>query len=171
MFGLENSKGRARAQILGAVSVVRKRAGAILGRAIVVFAFVVGILLLVHVLAGKSHGKRFASCLQQHGWAAVTRPNRLLRQTAKSYRTGWSQLASPREPGYAIVEPYVAGRFVLLAIGGRAGSVQANESLLFRHVEQAPGDFDGVMYWTGSKKRGEAIQENCLRAAGVPAAP
>jgi hypothetical protein len=49
--------------------------------------------------------------------------------------------------------------------------VQGNESLLFRNVEQAPGDFDGVMFWTGSKERGEAIQENCLRATGVPAAP
>jgi hypothetical protein len=47
----------------------------------------------------------------------------------------------------------------------------ANQALLFRHLEQAPAEFDGVMVWKGSKERGEIIQNDCLRAAGVPARP
>jgi hypothetical protein len=66
---------------------------------------------------------------------------------------------------------YSGGQFVLLAVVGNGMPASANQALLFRHLEQAPAEFDGVMVWKGSKERGEIIQNDCLRAAGVPARP
>lgn len=150
-----------------------ERAAALLAAVFACLAVAMGVLVLVESSSGESeaHAKRFAACLQRHGWTAVRRPNKLLAHVAARYITGWSDLDSDNEPGYAIVEPYAGGHFELLAIGGRGMPRWSQEAVLLRRIEHTPGEFDGVMVWIGSKQRGAIIEGSCLSAAGVPALP
>jgi hypothetical protein len=135
----------------------------------VTIAVVIGVIIVVRDRS-EIVAKRFVSCLHGHGWTQLTKPNRSFDTRAGRLTTGWSQLASSSEPGYAVITPQAGGSFTLIAVGGN-GIRQASEAVLRERVQVDPSQFVGVLVWNGAQRQAEAIESQCLRSAGVRPMP